>query len=170
MTTFFKSTPDSNGGFTTVEWNLRDYLTAKAIIWMFVMALCVVLTSLIPTVWLLLYFISDEKERRVENIVAMLAGIYYLIDYHNGWVTFYFLRIFLSDNLINIFTYYNAGLLITHTVLLFFDRKIWFSADVEDDSDRMHKFVINVVAIIIGGYILSHAIIPHVLAPVIIPN
>lgn len=170
MSSFFKSTPDSKGGFTTIEWSLGDYLSAKTIGIVIAMALAVVFTSVIPAIWLLLYFISDEKERRVENVVAILAGIYYLIDYHNGWVTFMFLRIFLSDHLINLFTYFNAALLITHITLLFFGRKIWFSQEVEDETKSMTRFIGAVLSIIVIGYLLAQVVIPHVLPPVVLPR
>ncbi len=170
MSKFFESIPDGKGGFTTIEWSLKDYFTVKIMSILVVMAATVIFTSFIPAIWLLLYFISDEKERKVENIVAILAGIYYLIDYHNGWITFLFLRIILSDGAINAFTYLNTALIITHALLFFFSRRIYFADNTLDDKERMGKFVGAVVVFLVIGYMFAHAIIPHILPPVIIPR
>lgn len=170
MSKFFESLPDGKGGFTTIEWSLKDYLTVKAMGILVVMAATVITTSIIPAVWLLLYFISDEKERKVENIVAILAGIYYLMDYHNGWITFLFLRIILSDGAINAFTYFNTALIITHAILLFFGRRIYFTDNTLNDDERMGRFVGAVVVFLVIGYMVAHALIPHILPPVIIPR
>lgn len=168
MSKFFKSNPDGKGGFTSIEWSLGEYISANIIGIVFTLVLIVIFCStLLPILFLFFYYIGNSETRKRDNIVGILAGIYYLVDYNNGWITYSFLNCF-GHKFVNVFTYFNSAIMLTHVMLLFFGKKIWsiITEKGHDENTTNFVFILYVIAIIVVGYMLSHAIIPHLLEPI----
>jgi len=135
-------------------------------------------TILIPTLWFIFYFTSIEEQRKWIKVTAIGSGIYFLLDYHFGWISWKFLTpIIGSEGLIWLATY-NLALLFTFIVLLFFDRDLYYiNTNNPHYTDRLRitrLFWYSIGIAIVGyhvGELLIHvgAITQHV-APIVIQN
>lgn len=151
---FFK-TYDKNRSFLTIEWTLSELFKARILGVIIAMIVFGIFTTIIPTIWLFFYFTSIKNQRKEHNLIGMLAGVYFLLDYHFGWMCWIILNDLIGAKYYNILCYYNTALMITHFVLLLFDSVIWDLLKVNDNKSRARVFFIFVFFLVVVSYIFS---------------
>lgn len=164
---FFESFRQDNGNFISVQWTLKEWLTAKVIGCIAVLFLFGLAAMAWPTFCFLIYFISIEEQRKWIVRTAILACIYFLLDYHFGWLCWIMFRRF-ETPILDVFAIYDSALLLVFLTLLFFDRMIFENISpnnpVVTDDDR--KIVLFIYAIIIGvgAYFLCSQLVPMLIS------
>jgi ABC-type transport system involved in multi-copper enzyme maturation permease subunit len=172
---FFESYRESNGNFITIPWTFGEWLGAKFIGIILAIIAISLFTIIIPTLWLIIYFFSIEEQRKWIKITAIASAIFFLLDYHFGWLSWRFLTPIIGPSGLDWLAAYNIGILFVFIILLFFDRDLYYiNRDNPHYTDRLRKtrlFWYSVGFAIIGYYIglalLHVGVVTQHIAPVI---
>lgn len=83
-----------------------------------------VLATIIPAVLFIVYFYTINEQKWLNNAVGAVFCLYFLLDYHFGWLCYGFFNNLVSDKWYNRFIVLNLGLLITNIILLTYNLTI----------------------------------------------
>lgn len=167
---FFESYKTRSGSFITVEWTFREWVFAKILGYIACLYFIGLMALIIPTLWLLIYFISIEEQRPMINIVGILTCVYLLFDYHFGLICWSFIIPFLGEQVLNKIIYYSTGLLLVHATLLIFGRKIFFyiknmAPEEACESALIFTFFVYTIMMCFGGYLMGEVFVSVFITP-----
>lgn len=156
---FLRSYRTGDNGFITIEWTIWDLLQAKLLAIIITIMVFGILTSLIPLVWLFFYFTPVTAHRKEYNIIGFLAGVYFLVDYHFGWMCWIILNE-LFGRYYDYLCYFNTGLLLTHLFLFVFESTMW-NRLIKHNSEEITRriFVICVFLMVFVGYFIGGSMV-----------
>ena len=145
---FFESYKQKNGIFITVEWTFSEWIGVKIVGFLVMIYFVGVVALIIPTLWLIFYFISIEEQRNGLNITAVLASIYLLFDYHYGLICWNLIGIIFSPETFSRVVYYSTSLMFVHLILLFFGKRIYYLEKDVSDSSRFFGLTCYTIALV----------------------
>jgi hypothetical protein len=168
---FFQSIKGPNGSYFTFEWTLGEFVGSYAVGFVVAIIAGCFLSLVIPTLWLLFYFISAERFRFWLNLNGALISLFFLFDYHFGWVITPILQPVIGASGVTILANYTVGIMLVHLTLLFFDRKIFNSILPNDpsftDNGRILALFFYTVFMCILGYSLGKFLVHSFLSQAI---
>lgn len=150
------------------KMDLSDVLFANFMTLIVMILLIGTLATLVPFFILILYTLSvilgswDEmdEQRIMMNLISIIGYVYFMIDYHFGFLGWRFFHTFLGTELVDKFCYINTGLFLFNVLLLFYGNKIFKSVGLP-----IGRLLVFIVMLFIGYKVLVP--IGGVLAPLI---
>ena len=107
---------------------------------------------------LILTILNFNGQKTILNLIGLALGSYFLYDAYNGWLVTNFLRILLSENIMNILIYLNAISVVLHAVLLLFGGVIYNVINSTCDTVENCKQTFMLIIVFIGffsGYVTN---------------
>ena len=107
---------------------------------------------------LILTILNFNGQKTILNLIGLVLGSYFLYDAYSGWLVTNFLRILLSENIMNILIYLNAISVVLHAVLLIFGGVIYNVINSTCDTLENCKQTFMLIVVFIGffsGYVTN---------------
>jgi hypothetical protein len=105
--------------------------------------------QIISPLILLFTILGFNGRTNIFNVIGLVLGSYFLYDAYHGWLVTNFLRILLSESVINILVYLNAISVVLHAILLLFSAVIYNTINIrfETEDKCRQAFLVFILAI-----------------------
>jgi hypothetical protein len=106
--------------FTIREWSFQEIATLETLSFLWLLILGLVAGSVAAPIFTIFAIIGFSGRFQITQLIAILSGVYFLIDCHMGWIALGALKIFFEERTINMFLVANGASVIVSSILMFF--------------------------------------------------
>jgi hypothetical protein len=115
-----KGTTSSGESFTIREWKFEEIATLETLKYLWFLVLILTVFSVAAPILTLLAIYSFSGRLQILQILAVLSGVYFIIDCHMGWIALGALKLFFEERTITTLLMANgASVLVSGTLMLF---------------------------------------------------
>lgn len=121
---WFKSISDGRGGFDSYNWNVGDMGMGFAIGALQNIATVLLFSMLLPIFNLIFYPIQNDQDKLGGVITTILANIYIVLDFSQGWILDFAFTNDGDENLLkaqSVFLIFNLALVPINVIIFFFN-------------------------------------------------
>lgn len=119
-----KGKTSSGETFTIREWTFEELGTLEALVFFALLIAGLVVGSVAAPILTLLAVIGFTGRFQFIQLLAILTGVYFLMDCYYGLIALAALKIFFEESTIDLLLMFNGGSVVVSTILMFFGSSI----------------------------------------------
>jgi hypothetical protein len=131
--------------FTIREWTFEELATIETSVFFILLILGLVVGSFAAPVLTLFALIGFSGRFQFTQLLAILTGVYFLIDCYYGSIALAALKIFFEESTIDLLLLFNGASVVISTILMFFGSFIsdWITKPINHYDDSTYNALPN---------------------------
>lgn len=152
-----RGTNSDGSRFSAETWDFGDWQDFRLGYLIFILILIAFICPFASALMLLASVSEFEDRPKMNNIVGILVGVYFLCDAYNQWWVFHISRAIVGDTMFKYFIILTIASIITHCYLLFEMDNIYnkLSLTIKDSTERKGGFLAYIVGLLIIGHVFG---------------
>lgn len=136
-----KGRTSSGETFTIREWTFEELGTLEALAFFVLLIAALVVGSVAAPILTLLAVIGFTGRFQFIQLLAILTGVYFLMDCYYGLIALAALKIFFEESTIDLLLLFNGGSVVISTILMVFGSSIsnWITKPINHYDDTTYN-------------------------------